>query len=458
MSTLTNVVVFEGTSYLPDAKRFRATQITNQADEIDRIKPAGDYSGRTDEIIGDLILDYCGYVTAGTLSSGTAMGTITFSGDKTLRRILHEFAEIDGFTWYLKPQGQLFYDDGSNDTGVDITSDDSGSVIPDQVDAFYQNTGINAVIVRGAYVAGVQIESAKQTDAADALLYGETLIIVTDGTIDTTALANTKASNILTREGSDPLTARFNWRNTTIGLPQKGQSITLKYDSTDVNITEAQYIIDKINYDGKTDIQAIECSSGLVFLLGTETDRLPEENSQLIAQLGGSVENNISDIFTNTGDISTNTSDISTLQSQIREIPPSIGVQGGGSDSSAYVTLSAVGHAARASFIIGDDWDESQDIVIVMACLCTSADASVGGLAYVATHPVDNSENGSWNVENGTATSLDSTVANNLTNWTYTLSSGNWSKGDMVWCQFTLNEGARTVYFYKAAIVKYKKE
>jgi len=290
MSTLTNVVVFEGTSYIPDAKVFRATQLTNPADELDKIKPSGDYSGRTDEIISSLISDYCTYVTAGTLSNGTAMGTITFSGDKTLRRILHQFAEIDGFTWYLKPQGQLFYDDGTNDTGVDITTDDVGNTRPSDVDAFYQNTGINAVIVRGAYVGSVRVESAEQTDEADILLNGKTRIIVTDSTIDTTALANSKASAILTREGSNPLTARFGWRNTTKGLPQKGQSITLKVDTTDVNITSQQFILDKINYDGKTDQQAIECSTGLVFKIGDDNERLPEENSQQIAQVAGTVE------------------------------------------------------------------------------------------------------------------------------------------------------------------------
>jgi len=295
MSTLTSVVVFEGTSYVPDAKVFRATQLTNPADEIDRIKPSGDYSGRTDEIISSLISDYCTYVTAGMLSNGTAMGTITFSGDKTLRRILHQFAEIDGFTWYLKPQGQLFYDDGTNDTGVDITTDDVGNTRPSDVDAFYQNTGINAVIVRGAYVGSVRVESAEQTDEADILLNGKTRIIVTDSTIDTTALANSKASAILTREGSNPLTARFGWRNTTKGLPQKGQSITLKVDTTDVNITSQQFILDKINYDGKTDQQAIECSTGLVFKIGDDNERLPEENSQQIAQVAGSVVDNQDD-------------------------------------------------------------------------------------------------------------------------------------------------------------------
>lgn len=403
----------------------------------------------------DTIDDDFDYGTKGTYDAGTLSlpETVRNSG-KDNQQFIDQLALGEGFTWRFRPTGELDWTNGADDSGLDY---DQSTPIYD-VEVTKKKIRPNSITVKGGYVNGSQVSSDTDhgQDLPDQQQYGKIPVEVNVAWISTTSLCNSYADAILALVNQEYIEVVFSVRDATNGFVPPGEEITLA--DSNKGITSAQFKINNVVFDDKTSIATYTVSSVVRW---DENDLLfgfEQELSDQVDQLGTSVSGNITDISTNTSDISTNTSDIAALQSQAHEISPSIGVQGGGSDSSAYVTLSAVGHAARVSFIIGDDWDETEDITIIMACLCTSADASVVGQAYVATHPIDNSEGGTWNVENGTATSLDSTVANQLTNWTYTLSSGSWSKGDMVWCQFTLNEAARTVYFYKAAIVKFYKE
>ncbi len=239
-------IIFEGyiTDYIDDT--IKICTLVSPARELNNIFPSGDYAGRSDEIITSLISTYCKYITAGTLSAGGAMGTITFYGDKPLSQILDDLALFDKFIWYLTPTGKLYYNSGAVDSGVDLLA---SNYIFD-VKKLNGKRAINSVVITGAFISGVQVTSdGSHVDQPDIDLSGVNPFRRTHSHLDTNALCNTTATNILTRFGTQALLSTFGHVDITIGLIQEGETLTLTYSVGGVIIAETQFGIREINYD-----------------------------------------------------------------------------------------------------------------------------------------------------------------------------------------------------------------
>jgi hypothetical protein len=243
-----NSIIFEG--YVgPFTDRYlqEASLISPAKKDLDDEFPSGDYSGRTDEIIVSLLSDYADYITAGTMTNGIAMGTITFGGDKSLREILDEFALTDGFIWYLTPTGILLYNAGTVDSVENFTE---ASKIWN-VNKTFGNRAINYVNIKGAFVDGAQISGTIAQDQADQQIHGRIPFERTFAHLDLAAQCTTTNTNILTRLGTQALIIPFSHSDPTVGVIQVAETATFQYNRTDPNISSGQFGIRSIVYNAK---------------------------------------------------------------------------------------------------------------------------------------------------------------------------------------------------------------
>jgi hypothetical protein len=231
-------IIFEGFVDSFIEGQARQARLLSPAIELLNIRPSGDYSGRSDQIISSLLSDYCSYITAGTMSNGGAMGTITFYGDKSLLQILNDLALFDNFIWYLTPEGELYYNNGTVDTTENFT--EASHIV--RVDQIEGKRAINYVKIKGAYVSGTQVTSdGSHSDDANIRRFGKNPYERTHSHLDTAALCNTTANNILTRFGTQAEVIEF--RNTP------GSIGTFEYAGPDITISSAQYGIREVTYD-----------------------------------------------------------------------------------------------------------------------------------------------------------------------------------------------------------------
>jgi hypothetical protein len=209
--------------------------------------PSGEYSGRTDEIIVSLIAAHCDYITGGTMSNGMAMGTIEFLGDKSFREILDEFALQDDFIWYLTPTGELYYNNGTVDSGENFTA--SSSIW--DVRKTYGMRAINYVDIKGGFVSGSQVSGTVAEDTADKRLHGRIPYERTFSHLDLAAQCTSTNTNILARLGTQPIIVPFTHVDTTVGLIQEGETVTFEYNVTNPNISSDQFLILSSIYNAK---------------------------------------------------------------------------------------------------------------------------------------------------------------------------------------------------------------
>jgi hypothetical protein len=241
-------IIFEGFVDSFIEGQARQARLLSPAIELLNIRPSGEYSGRSDQIISSLISDYCSYITAGTMSNGGAMGSIDFYGDKTMLQILNDLALFDNFIWYLTPEGELYYNNGTVDTTENFT--EASHIV--RVDYIKGKRAINYVLIKGAYVSGTQVKSdGSHIDDTNMRRFGKNPYERTHSHLDTAALCNTTATNILSRFGTQAKIIEF--RNTpgSIGLMQEGETITFEYAGPDITISSAQYGIREVTYDAR---------------------------------------------------------------------------------------------------------------------------------------------------------------------------------------------------------------
>ncbi|KKL53304.1 hypothetical protein LCGC14_2276750, partial [marine sediment metagenome] len=101
------------------------------------------------------------------------------------------------------------------------------------------------------------------------------------------------------------------------------------------------------------------------------------------------------------------------------------------------------GQYARFTFYLPDYIDPDKDIKITFILRSDGSDATEEMKIYVSAYQADNSEDpATWNVENGTEFTFDSTNADYSSKYIYTLSSGDISKGDSIGFLITSNVGA----------------
>lgn len=267
-STTSDQVIFEGIAKKPTKGRTQFVLIENQGSEMDQVQPRGSKSGRTDEIIVDINNDGAPngpeYIRDGILSAGGAMGNLELEGAKDYREVVNDFAEHDAFLWNLRPQGTLDYNNGSIDSGADIRFD--GSTYTDVILQLksWIIAKLNQIIVNGSInTATGLLYTGKWDDEDDQLENGINSVTIEDAQLNTNALCQAKADAMGGNE-SERTRARFKFRKVSYGFIQPGQTITFKYDITNyITIDEAQFIVDKMIMNIKSEIGFIEISSSL---------------------------------------------------------------------------------------------------------------------------------------------------------------------------------------------------
>ncbi len=240
--------IFEG--YVgPFTKRFiQDVQLVSPAKrDLDEEFPDGDYSGRTDQIIVLLLADHGDYITAGTMSAGMAMGTITFSGDKSLREIFDEFALQDNFIWSLNPVGVMTYNNGTTDSLILLTASSPIS----NVDKTFGERALNYVNIKGGFVDGAQVVGTPAQNIPGQQTNGRLPFEQTFSHLDLAAQCTTTNTNVLARLGTQPLIVPFTHKDSLIGVIQPGELVTFEYDLTDPNISRFQGLILDCIYDAK---------------------------------------------------------------------------------------------------------------------------------------------------------------------------------------------------------------
>lgn len=361
-------VIFEGLVKDYDDHLRENVLVENQGSEVDHVEPTGDFSGLTNSILNSINSSSdVNYITDGTFSAGQAMGTITFGGDKSYYRILSAFKDQDEFTWYLKPISSMFYDDATVDTGADLLRDQSNSNAIWHVELSHPSRDVNRVVVKGAINAATGAPySGSDSNAADQQLNGIIKLLIRDATLDSNSLCNAKADKVLSRDNANPTKIRFAYRKTSVGFIQPGQTITFSYVTNDVSISSAQYIVDRIVYDIKTDIALVEASSGLIFNYGLSENYLPEENSQLIEQnaaailAGGAGETNTGD---NVGADGVGVFDGKVgVELQFRHVAPGstkITTVLNGNDVDVDISQSDINHDSLLNFAVNEHFTEA---------------------------------------------------------------------------------------------------
>lgn len=207
--------------------------------ELRTIKPSGDYTVDSDGLMNALVVAYNNYITVGTLTDGADLGTITLGGDQIEETVFDGCAQFEGWIWALTPTGKLYFNNGTTDSTINYT-EASGlqNVKPDHAHEEY-----NKIKVKGAYVDGVQVVSAWQEDLGSQQRVGINERIFTLSFLNTTALCNTAASNVLTILARDPKRVTFMIRDTTAGYIQVGETITFECSRMGVVIASDQFLI-----------------------------------------------------------------------------------------------------------------------------------------------------------------------------------------------------------------------
>lgn len=118
----------------------------------------------------------------------------------------------------------------------------------------------------------------------------------------------------------------------------------------------------------------------------------------------------------------------------------------GATEADYFVTLNAVNETIGGGFYIDDNFDDSQDIKITMTWFRGDANNdTIAFIFFARSIAADGSEAASWNVENATAISLNACAASRFETYEYTLSSSNYSQGDVVSFFFRHNEAGRSI-------------
>ena len=209
--------------------------------EIKTTKPSGDFTVDSDGLISSIISTYFNYITEGTLTDGADLGIVALGGDQIAETIFDGCGQFEGFIWYLTPTGKLYFNNGTVDSTINYT-EASGNGLR-AVDPSHLHEEFNRIKVRGAYVAGVRVESDWQEDLDSQQRIGINERIFTISFLNTTALCNTAATIILTILAKDPKKVKFLIHDTTVGYIQVGETITFECTLMDITIASDQYLI-----------------------------------------------------------------------------------------------------------------------------------------------------------------------------------------------------------------------
>ncbi|KKN02726.1 hypothetical protein LCGC14_1114840 [marine sediment metagenome] len=228
------------------------------------------------------------------LEKGSYKSSQNYAGERTLRRIFDWAILQELFTWYLNPALEFYFNAGDVDSGVDISNTDKIGKIKGKK----QVKNFDKVELLGGIseLTGNQITASA---GAGNIIFKDTYVNIRD-----TVILGNLASQILSNKGTYPLTVKLFRFDSTKGMIQPGEEVTINadihYSGSSRTITAGQYKIDKIKYYIKNGIYEkvdLTISDGLVFIKKKKVD-ITDENSALITQLtpgGGAGGPGISD-------------------------------------------------------------------------------------------------------------------------------------------------------------------
>ena len=256
-------IIFEGIVVDFDGERLQKVWLESPAKkELLEKKPRGDFSGRSDEIMTTLLSTYCKYVTKGTFSVGTAMGTVTYAGDKSLMTILIELALFEKWIWKLRPQGELDFNDGTIDSLINLSSSDK---------IFRVKTGnvrepYNYFYVKGAIVSGVQLykELEEADDLTSQQLHGYNPYEKTYASFNSQSKVNTLTTNIKARLKESPLVVEHWYYDASLGMIAIAETVTFVYNTNNVNVSSDQFLINRVLFKAKENIGGYTIADKLV--------------------------------------------------------------------------------------------------------------------------------------------------------------------------------------------------
>ncbi len=242
-------VIFEGIVVDFNGERLQKVWLESPAKkELENVKPRGDFSGRSDEIMVSLVSTYCKYVTIGTLSEGTAMGTITYAGDKTLQTVFNELALFEKWILKLGPQGRLYFNDGTTDSEVRIRVDARKTDKVWRVKSGEVREPYNYFYLKGAIVNGVQLY--KELEEADDLVsqqqFGFNPFEKTYASFNAQGILDQLTANVKAKLKETPLVIEHWHYDAELGMLAIGEVVTFKYDTTNVNVVSDQFLINRV--------------------------------------------------------------------------------------------------------------------------------------------------------------------------------------------------------------------
>lgn len=254
--------IFEGKVIDFDDKKLQKVWIESFAKKELMQKPKGNYSGRSDEIMASLVGDYCKYITIGTLGTGSAMGTITYAGDKTLWTILTNLAKFENWIWYLTPTGQLYFNNGTVDSLVNVTETSNIWRLRES----NMREPYNYFDVRGAFVNNIQL--IKILEEADDLisqqLYGLNPLSETYAEFNTQGLVDSMAASRKARMKLSPSLVNYFHYDSTKGFIQPGETKTFSCNKPEPNISSGQFYIHGCKFNAKQGIGDYKIADELI--------------------------------------------------------------------------------------------------------------------------------------------------------------------------------------------------
>jgi len=292
-----NQVKFEGLVHKVE-ERFRFNPVMSHFKRAYLISPAyfdlewltpniSSMSGGLDEFLDSLDDDFT-YLTKGAYTDTSDFNSNKeIKTDKNNHRFLDEICAFFQKCWYYTPTGSL-YAQSSPSSGV--TYDENDCV---RIEVSKRTNRINAVVVKGAYVNGTQIESTEQKDDALIQKYSKKKLEITISWINDQTDANTMASSLLALLKTDLTYCKILVRDTTNGMLQVGESITFSH--TQKGISSDTYIINQVIHNDKTLLTEYIISNDIRYELEDFQEKLDKDLSEQVYQVSEYAKGLVSD-------------------------------------------------------------------------------------------------------------------------------------------------------------------
>lgn len=221
---------------------FTVTDLNLTQDDIDSLRiilspGTGDVIYYVDTVDVKFYYHYYDDFTKGDYTT-----TMQFGGDQTLKNILDELSLNELFTWYVDADNYLQFNDGTNSSGISITTSSNIS----NITGVRQIKKYNTVTIYGGFSGGAQITS---TTGSGEPVYEGTFMSITDQT----SLDGLRDRIYqLLHTDTPPLKVKFDYINSSVGLLQVGESITvgtgITFSDSIYIIPSGTYTIDEIQY------------------------------------------------------------------------------------------------------------------------------------------------------------------------------------------------------------------